>query len=309
MGLPITGAFARATQEQAPYAGAAKWGNGINAIHARYDGPPRPFGPGVPNDLDKRTPPATAADDVEYGPPWGAPDDPSYLDAVASESEAMDGVPFQQDGWPDWGSQDQTTTDMRLNRENTPPEYPPWNENGNFIRNRPMGPTDNVGSKLTPTETVSEGWVNKGVSGHLESRPENVAGDADQSQVFVQTSEVQRNKGMAQVRGLREGPPGKTDEPRHEIAPRKAGPKIKNYSGEMRHYDMFPYQIDDIPRPFYFRTGGTGPQPYLYNNAFRLVNPLQRTPPPDPSMGLVDTQLTDPDDPGSYGYTSEEWGY
>src|ERR1700678_2941253 len=109
MGLPITGAFARATQEQAPYAGAAKWGNGISAIHSYYGGPGRPFGPGVPNDLDKRTPPSSAAEDVEYGPPWGAPDDPSYLDSVHSEEEATLGVPFDQDGWPDWGEDTEQT--------------------------------------------------------------------------------------------------------------------------------------------------------------------------------------------------------
>ena len=307
MGLPISGAFAHATQAQAPYAGAAKWGNGINAIHAKYDGPPRPFGPGVPNDLDQRTPPSTAADDVEYGPPWGAPDDPSYLDSVADEHAATVGDPTEDDNWPNWGD-----GIAQGNIKEPPPEYPAWNESGQFIRSRenPVnGPRQTTKSEQTPDETVNEGWLNKEVSGRLVANPENTAEDADPSQVFVQTSEIQRNYGMAQVRGIREGPEGKHDEPRHTISPRKTGPKIKSYSGGLRHYDMFPRQIDDIPRPFYFRTAGTGPNPYLYNNAMRLVSPMQRTPPPDPSQGMLDTSFTNPDDPGSYGYTSEEWGY
>jgi hypothetical protein len=300
MGLPISGAFARATQAQAPYAGAAKWGNGVNAIHAQYAGPPRPFGPGVPNDMDQRTPPATAADDVEYGPPWGAPNDPAYLDSY-DDQEVLVGDPEEPDTWPGLGD---STMVM-------PPDYPAWNQSGQPIRSKQSttnGPRQTTRVSEVPTETVNEGWINKGVSGGLEPNSENTAEDADPQQVFVQTSEVQRNKGMSQPRSLnRSGP--HVDVPRSDIPPRKVGPKIKNYSGGLRHYDMFPRQIDDIPRPFYYRTAGTGPNPYLYNNAVYPNTPMQRTPPPDPSQGMLDTSFTNPDDPGSYGYTSEEWGY
>ncbi len=301
MGLPITGAFTRSYQQNAPYAGASKWGNGVNPIHAQYQGPPRPQGIGVPNDLDQRTPPASAADDVEYGPPWGAPDDPSYLDSVADEHAATVGEPSEDDNWPNWGDPAQ----------GMPSDYPAWNESGLEIRSKqnPVnGPRQTTKSFQTPDETVSEGWVNKGVSGHLESSPENDAEISDPSQYVVQTSMTQRKYGLRQLR-FRAGPPGTTEEPRHEIAPRFAGPKIKNYSGGLRHYDMFPRQIDDIPRPFYFRTAGTGPGPYLLSNAQRLRSPLQRTPPPDPSMGVVDTSLSDGTEDDSYGYTSDDWGY
>jgi hypothetical protein len=305
MGLPISGAFARSTQLQAPYAGAGKWGTGIDPIHSRYTGPPRPGGIGVPNDLDQRTPPTTAADDVEYGPPWGAPDDPSYLDSVASEYAATVGDQTEDDNWPNWG--DGITETGR----DVPPGYPGWNESGVGIRskwNPQNGPRQTTMSEQTPDETVSEGWINKGVTGHLIAETENDAEPADNKQVFVQTSMVQRKYGMSQPRTLMRGGPDQ-DVPRSDIAPRTAGPKVKRYSGELRHYDMFPRQIDDIPRPFYYRTAGTGPNPYLYNNAVYPNTPMQRTPPPDPSQGLVDTELTNPDDSGSYGYTSEEWGY
>jgi hypothetical protein len=304
MGIPITGAFARATQGSAPYAGAAKWGNGINAIHQYYSGPPRGLGrQGVPNDLDQRTVPSMASDDqMELGPPWGAPDDPSYAD-VYSAYEVFIGDPEEPDTWPNLGN---STMVM-------PSDYPAWNQDGTAIRSKMSttnGPRQTTQVSELPTETVNEGWLNKPVTGHLEpNTPENVAGDSDPSQIFVQTSEVQRNKGMTQPRLQMDGPEGTRDVPRHSIKPRKAGPKLKVYSGLERHYDMFPRQIDDIPRPFYFRTAGTGPNPYLWSNQTFLNTPMQRTPPPDPSMGFVDTSFTDPDDPGSYGYSSEDWGY
>jgi hypothetical protein len=300
MGLPITGAFARANQAQAPYANAGVWGTGVSSIHAQYDGPPRPQGIGVPNDLDRRTPPSSAADDVEYGPPWGAPDDPSYLDSVADEHAATIGEPSEDDNWPNWGEPAQ----------GMPDDYPGWNESGVSIRstqNPVNGPRQTTMSTQTPDETVSEGWINKGVSGHIEDSPgENDAEISDPSQYIVQTSMVQRKYGMKQLR-MRTGPPGQVEEPRSEIAPRFAGPKIKNYSGGLRHYDMTPRNMDVIPRPFYFRTAGTGPNQYGLSNAQRLRTPLQRTPPPDPSQGLTDMSLSEDD--SQFGYTSEDWGY
>lgn len=298
MGIPVTGAFARATQASAPYAGAAKWGTGINPIHAQYAGPGRPFGPGVPSDMDQRTPPSQASEDaVEYGPPWGAPDDPSYLDSVASEQLAIAGVSFNPDDHPAWGENEGT-------RDETD-SHPSWGESNIPIRSRDTGPSDYTQSWQQPTETVSEGWINKGSTGGIdEGRVANAEPSAD-SQIFVRTSMTQRYKKLSNERAqLRH-----SDAPREPIDSRVVGQKLKVYSGGERHYDMQPRHIDDIPRPFYFRTAATGPSPYLYNNAFRLVTPMQRTPPPDPSQGIVDTALTNPDDSGSYGYTSEDWGY
>lgn len=294
MGLPITGAFARATQMSAPYAGAAKWGTGVNLIHSYYQGPPRPGGIGVPNDMDQRTPPTTANDQaVELGPPWGAPDDPSYLDAVASQQMAMGGVPFDQGDWPDW------TEDTETTRDQVTPGYPSYNESGQQIRSVTGGPTDYVSSFQTPTETVSEGWENKATGAVADSEP------SDNAQIFVQTSQTQRYREQNNDRALMRH----SDAPRTPIKSRVKGQVKKVYSGDLRHYDMFPYQIDDIPRPFYYRTAATGPGPYNLANAWHVVSPIQRTPPPDPSQGVVDTTLTDSQATGDYGYTSEDWGY
>jgi hypothetical protein len=250
-----------------------------------------------------------AGDSVEYGPPWGAPNDPSYLDSVASEHDAVVGEPYEDadDDWPQWG--DGILQGARLE---PPSNYPSFNESGVGIRSRPsplrgLGTPNPNGmtSDQIPSETVSEGWVNKGATGKLEETHIADSDPADDSQVFVQTSQVQRYKDQNNDRALlRTGP--HQDVPRTSIKSRVVGQKVKEYSGGLRHYDMFPRQIDDIPRPFYYRTAGTGPNPYLLSNENQLRTPLQRTPPPDPSMGVVDSTLTGT---GDYGYTSEEWGY
>lgn len=299
MGQSITGAFTRNYQGDVPYVGAGRWGTGINPIHAVYAGPPRPFGPGVPNDLDQRTVPSMASDDeVEMGPPWGAPEDPSYLDSVANQTEAIEGVIAYQDDFPSWGD---LTTDTRA--ETDPGMIVPWNESGmTGLHYTDAGPNfgydgggrSNSAMPALPTETVSEGWENKPKTGiAADSDP------ADDSQVFVQTSMTQRYKeqdnSRAQLRG--------TDGARSPIASRVTPQKVKCYSGEDRHYDMFPRQMDDIPRPFRYRTMALGPSTYNRSNEMRLISPLQRIVPPDPSQGTPADQLSDG------GYTSEDQGW
>jgi hypothetical protein len=300
MGQSITGAFARSYQGNVPYTGAGKWGNGINPVHAVYAGPPRPFGPGVPNDLDQRTHPSMASDDtIEMGPPWGAPNDPSYLDSVANENEAVEGVIAYQDDFPSW---DDPPSQIRA--EVDPGMAAPWGVRGipSGLHHADAGPNfgydgggrPDSGMPGLPTETVSEGWLNKAKIGIVaDSDP------ADESQVFVQTSQVQRykeqNNERAQLRG--------TDGVRSSIPSRVVPQRVKEYSGGERHYDMFPRQIDDIPRPFRYRTAGLGPSPYLHPNEMRLINPLQRVVPGDPSMGTPADQLSDG------GYTDEDQGW
>lgn len=296
MGLPFTGAFARANQVPLEYTGAAKWGNGVNPIHQYYGGPGR-YTVGrsvIPNELDQRTPPAEAASD-ETAPDWGViPDDFAGLDVVANEDYATIGVPYYSDDWPSWteGIEDGT-------RAQVTPHWPSWGHSGAFVRSRIQGPYEpDMYNKSwqTPGETVSEGWINKATGAVSYSHP-----SAD-SQIFVQTSDVQRfrelDNNRAQMRG--------TDGPRTSVPSRVAGKIVKMYSGEERHYDMFPRQLDDMPRPFWYRTAGTGPNTYLSTNDFRLVSPLQRTPAPDPSMGIVDSTLGNTED---YGYTDDDWSY
>jgi len=68
---------------------------------------------------------------------------------------------------------------------------------------------------------------------------------------------------------------------------------------------MSPYQIDDIPRPFWYRRAGVGRDLEMVPNAMVVIEPLQRTPPPDPSIGLQDINIQ----ADGYGYTSEDQGW
>jgi hypothetical protein len=116
-------------------------------------------------------------------------------------------------------------------------------------------------------------------------------------QTSMQQRYAVRNNNLAVKRG--------TDEPRTDIGSRTAGQKLKTYSGEIpgsnRHYDMFPYQADQIPRPFHYRTAGTGYQQWMEANQWWQVQPVRRTPPPDPSMGIPETG-----EDQNFGYTAED---
>jgi hypothetical protein len=303
MGQSLTGSFARTYQGLVPYTDARRWGNGINPVHSQYAGPPRPFGPGVPNDLDQRTHPSMASpDSIEMGPPWGAPEDPSYLDSVANQADAVEGVIPDQDDFPSW---EEVTTSTRAEVE--PGMANPWGVRGipSGLHHEDAGPNfgdfgggGQEGSALpqVPTETVNEGWLNKSRTGPAEEESD----PADDSQVFVQTSMTQRHKELENVRAQDRG----TDPARTSIPSRVTSQKVKYFSGGMRHYDMFPYQIDQIPRPFRYRTAALGPAPYLRPNEMRLISPLQRVVPPDPSMGQPSNVVGDGD-----GYTSEDQGW
>jgi len=310
MGRPITGAWQERTG-LIPYANASKWGTGANPVHAYYgtanlrvtgrEGE----GGGQP-DL---TPPSEADLGImeQLSPPeqWGYdPEDFSGLDAVANEQFAVFGVPFTQDDWPSVGDGiQQRRGHVGVN------EAAPWGssrQRRTWLReqNNAAGNPDQRNSSFrgpstygTPTETVSEGWLNKAASGMHEGNAADSRA-ADDSQVFVQTSMMQRyrtqNNKRAQLRD--------TDADRTQIDSRVAPMKLKVYSGQDRHYDMTPRHADVIIRPFAFRQAATGRPWEMQPNDMYVTEPIQRTPAPDPSMGPSDTALTD-------GYTSEDMGW
>lgn len=145
-----------------------------------------------------------------------------------------------------------------------------------------------------PTETVNEGWLNKVTSFVADASP------SDPSQYEVQTSMRQRYETRTNVRAQARA----TDDPRSNIASRVMAMVEKVYSTGERCYDMFPYQIDQIERPFRYRSAGVGPAEWLETNEYSAVTPVQRTPPPDPAMGVPEVQ-----EPEGYGYTGEDSMY
>jgi hypothetical protein len=291
---PVTGQWKRL--RTVPYVDAAKWGTGINPVHEEYGSDPARIYGRVGNVPDI-TPPAYASPDfIETHAPWGyQPEDLAGLDVFADPVLATRGIPHDNDDWPHV-NEDTGETRATVPRES----YHPWGSDGAFVtRLRSIwgGPrdSDQKVSNEVPTETVSEGWLNKPTGEPADSEP-----SAD-AQIFIQTSERQRYETRANTAAVSRA----TDDARSSIASRVVGQKLKVYSGGERHYDMYPFQQDDIIRPFYYRTAGTGPEHYLDSNEMYVATAMQRTPPPDAGVGEPEVDET----LGTYGYTNEDEGY
>jgi hypothetical protein len=144
---------------------------------------------------------------------------------------------------------------------------------------------------MVPSETVSEGWLNKPNEG-----PVAVAAPSSFEQYERQTSMQQRFKVQDNTRARERA----TDPARSEIPSRVVPQRSPVYSGEERHIDMFPYQQTPTKeREFYYRTAGTGYAEWMDVNEMWDQTAVERTPPADPYIGQQDTQM-------NYGYTVED---
>lgn len=314
MGEAITGQWNRIYT--APFSGAEKWGTGINPIHQYYgeqDDPLRVYGRPVdknPFETPQHSPgkiaPFEASPDfINTAEPWGyQPEDIAGLDVfqLSGYEENRHGMDVVNDtDHPNWD----TPTDNRSDatRYRVPLDIP-GRETSGRLRAGQEDADEHVSDQV-PTETVSEGWVNKPASGFgIGESGDNVI-VSDPAQYERQTSMQQRNAVQDNERAQMR----MTDDPREPISSRFAPMKLKLYSGQQRHYDMFPYQIDDMPRPFWFRRAGTGRREELLPNEMYVIEPIQRTPPPDPSLGPPEESLNDPNYEDHFGYTNEDQGW
>jgi len=322
MGRAYRGPYARPSSLLAPYATAAVWGTGVNPIHGFYgEGPPlrvtgrtdayggSPVAIGPDGKRDYQNPANSSGDNPPEEITWGYPvayGPDSFgqgADAPISVGDTAPGQEYYIDDRPHWGDFTQNE------RARATSGMPSWGRSGAAFRairggaqryrlyrlpDSAYSPITQEQSNSLPTETVSEGWLNKVTSFVADANP------SDPAQYEVQTSMRQRygtrNNGRAQARA--------TDDARSNIASRVMAMVEKVYSTGERTYDMFPYQIDQIERPFRYRTAGVGPAEWLIPNEYSAVTPVQRTPPPDPAMGVP--EVTEPD---SYGYTGEDTMY
>jgi hypothetical protein len=275
MAAPISGAF-HERFVVAP-SSSLQWGTGYNPVHAQYGSPPRP---GVTTRQGEITP---AFEGVSR-------------DLIPEEFWGYTAEDFQGAGYfvaddrPPWGSEsDRYSTDG----------YPPWNATGaakTRFRATMEGAYSKFRGKLPratyqiPTETVSEGWVNKATG----PRPANAV-VSDPSQYEMQTSMTQRYRARNNDHSVERG----TDDARSHINSRVTNPIVKVYSQGDRDYDMFPKEQTGAIRPFYYRTAGTGIQGQMTVNEMYEREAIERTPPADPYIGNQDTAF-------NYGYTPED---
>jgi hypothetical protein len=259
--------------------GALKWGTGINPVHSVYgEGPPlrssevpTGYGPGMPHG----TVPPEILDpgpDVDY----------NYLEEDWADPAWGYG--------PDTGTSDRAPLgeSTEVSRSSTTPAWPPWGPvkggmpSGSNIRARDHGGALTRLLKLGyKSETVNDGWENKDVSGVDNARV------SDPSQYEMQTSMTQRDK----VREGSQAQPGRASEYTAPIGSSRPtwGQRMKLWSGTPngRHYDMFPYQADEIIRPWRVRSAAAGPVGWLAaNEAYNYqLDALERQPVPDPYSG------------------------
>jgi hypothetical protein len=256
---------------------------------------------------------------------WGYPNGLDYgpdsfgsgADSPISESDVSFAIDQYMDDRPAWN----VPPDQDRIRQGAGTSHPSWGTPGGLFRairegshryrlntgqalngqgessrvNGPYQPVSAEPSNSNPTETVSEGWQNKVTSFIADANP-----SADE-QIFVQTSMRQRynkkDNGRAVMRC--------TDDARTPIDSRVMAMVEKVYSEGERTYDMFPYQIDQIERPFRWRTAGVGRSDWMETNEYNALTPVMRTPPTDPAQGIPEV----PSDASDYGYTGEDTMY
>ena len=286
MATPISGAFRE--RFSVPYAGPQVWGTGYNVVHMDYGSPPDRLGTINPREGEVNvTPPsASVPEDLALDKGWGY----TLEDTLGSGLYHNDDRPRLGDQ-PEWEDVRSHTGDQ-----------PPYNASGaakTRFRAMMSGAYSTWRGKLPranymiPSETVSEGWVNK-----PQGRPANAV-VSDPSQYEMQTSMTQRYRARDNSAAVARG----TDDDRSHINSRVTGQRLKEYSQGERLYDMFPKQQSsgdpNMWRTFYYRTFGTGYSDQMEPNATWDVNAVERTPPPDPYIGQQDTAI-------DYGYTPED---
>ena len=252
------------------YAGARKWGTGINPIHAsRNDGTGRVLAPG----------------EAPYGLPADSPLISDTYGYTMEDLAATGDFNFMQER-PAW-DEDPPRAESDL---------PAWGHRkgppaGTGIRAKKRGMNaKELEAQQVPSETVTEGWTNKTHGNVLDSL------QSEPSQLYVQTSSVQRDEtrvnDSSQLRG--------TDAARSGIASRIPGMKVRNFSTGERLDDMSPWTQDLIWRAFLVRTAGTADPAQMDVNQMYVSQPMQREVPADVDQGPTESS-------GNYGYVDGDY--
>lgn len=333
MAGPYTGSWRANAVSQEQYTGASKWGTGVNPVHSNATMGPFARGEGTKLNID---PIQTPGGDESYGyiaedqawafnsdnpdpnlPPYdttpmdlygnneqtGTADRPVWGSGMgdASSNEMGWGLPNPDPGPP-------VNISQRAKTQNaTRDSFPPWGGSrktaplGTRIRALMRGNDMIVKMRVLPNEDVAQGWINKADNAGLgqpgDSRP------SDDSQIFIQTSDVQRYKTREGSQNI-----GSQSTYNSPVQSRVRNQKVKVYASteSARHWDMLPYEQEDFPRPFLSRQAGTGYPYWQLTNEMYVSPAIQREPPADPSLGGIASMPVDTTD---YGYSYEDGQY
>jgi hypothetical protein len=265
-------------QLQQSYVGARKWGTGVNSVHSQYTGyEGRNIAPG-------NYEPANAELVAEH---YGFTQEDLDAVEVTTDIQWMGAHPNlddpsirgKQDQMPSWGY------------GKTPG---PQGAGKRSIR-QAMNPRESTVNQIQ-SGSGAAGWINKLFGSVLDSTT------SDESQLYVQTSMVQRDKVQTNERAVMRG----TDDPRHEIPSRITGMKIKVYSGDYRHDDMQPKEQAFGYRAWRYRTAGMDPRTreLIQSNEMYVSEPIRRDLPTDVNVGIAEIETGN--DVADYDYT-QDW--
>jgi hypothetical protein len=322
MAGPYTGTWRQSITSQAQYTGALRWGTGVNSVHSIKGAGPAVRLEGTKLNIDPLSTPGGQETDVltpDYSWDYTFNPDPTLPEYDTNDPETW-GYNSQTGtaDRPPWGSEMADTdspvsgvglphptipgrpvTAVRGNTQNdTDSPFPSWGGSrktgpaGGIIRAIRHGSKLIYGAKVLPNEDVAQGWTNKTHGLIADSQA------ADDTQVFMQTSDVQRYKTRAGSQNA--GSQSTFDAP---VESRVTGQKVKDWTRDdsARHWDMLSYEQEDFIRPFLSRQAGTGYREWNYANEMYVSPVIQREPASDPDLGPVAGS-------GDFGYSNEDVG-
>lgn len=297
--MAIAGSWLSGAVTPSQYAGATRWGTGINPIHAiRDQGPGRggtrePLGSTGPSDAvdTSLTDPALygyegedtqfyAGEDYRYL----ADDHPNWDQGTVGRADRngvimIEGVQPDPTGFPSWGPHwDDNPVD------GFPVAGPPG---GAELRSQAEGTDlENLRAIAVPTQGYTGGWLNK-AHGEVSSQV-----DSDPAQLLITTSEVQLHQVRVNSSAVARG----TDDPRASIATRLTGQKVRSFAkssgmgGGPGTPDMAPVTQNLPYRPWFFRSAAVPPKPDTYYGTMTGFAPIERIPPVDAGELVTTTE-------------------
>ncbi len=313
--MAIAGSWKAGLVTPSEYAGALRWGTGINPVHGVRDAGTRETG--IKENL------LPLGEDGQGGEVPEAILGPAQWGYCSEDAALFGGEDYRYlDDHPNWGEMPQRQQDSIGAVRPGTQEWPSWGPHGadqddwdawqlpaypggDSLRAVSEGAeVENAKAIAVPTRGWRGGWLNK-AHGAVE-----LAETSDPRQYEITTSMVQLQQTRVNDAAVTRG----TDDPRSPIHTRLTGQKVKSYAkssgmgGGPATPDMSK-QAQDLPyRPWFFRQGAMPPPPDTTWGTITYFDPIERTLPVDAGETVTVTE-TDLGSDDSYGYSGEDMFY